>query len=171
MIRHVFLTGEIGAGKSTALRRTLALLPGVRIGGVQTYYAEDRHAQDRELYIRAYGSAERGRLIGRLPGEDSERITAAFDETGAALLHEARERAQLIVIDECGRLERAALDYHAALRACIEGDTPVLCVIRKHKAPWAEWIRSHPRVQLIEVTEENRDRIPEQAAALLRSGI
>ena len=32
MHRHIFLTGEIGCGKSTALKRTLELLPSVREG-------------------------------------------------------------------------------------------------------------------------------------------
>ena len=91
-----------------------------------------------------------------------------FDAQGTALLDAARKTAQVIVIDECGRLERDAHAYHEALRRCVEGDVPVLCAIRKLKAPWADWIRNHPRVRLIEVTTENRDRIPQEILDLLR---
>ena len=37
--------------------------------------------------------------------------------------------------------------------------------------PWADWIRSHPRVRLIEVTDDNRDDVPAEAAAMLRTYI
>ena len=167
MKRHVLLTGEIGTGKSVALARTLAHLEGVRAEGVQTYYPEPRGAQSKTLYLRPWGSGEQGELLMRIPGEDASRVTPVFDTTASALLDHARAHAQLIVIDECGRLERDARLYHDALRRCLDGDVPVLCVIRKLKAPWADWVRSHPAATLLEVTVENREAIPQQAAALL----
>lgn len=171
MKRHVLLTGEIGAGKSVALMRTLALLGGVRTAGVQTYYPEPRGAQSKTLYLRPWGSAEQGELLMRIPGDDFSRIVPVFDTVAGALLDEARAHAQLIVIDECGRLESGAMRYHEALRRCLDGDVPVLCAIRKHRAPWADWVRNHPKEMLLEVTPDNRDGIPQQAAALLAQHI
>ena len=167
MHRHIFLTGEIGCGKSTALSRTLALLPGVNAQGLQTYYDEPRGSEVKRLYLRAFGDADKGAFLADLPGGDLSRIVPVFERQGCALLEHARKEAKLIVIDEIGRLEREAFAYHEALRRCIEGDVPMLCAIRKLKAPWADWIRSHPRVELIEVDEGNRDRIPRLAAGKL----
>ena len=167
MCRHVFFTGEIGAGKSTALRNTLALLPGVRAAGLQTYYDEPRGADCKRLHLRAWGDTAQGCYLATLPGDDLSRIVPVFDTLGCELLARAQQDAELIVIDEIGRLEREAAAYHEALRRCIEGDVPVLCAIRKHKAPWADWIRSHPHVELIEVTDGNRDDVPALAAAKL----
>lgn len=171
MKRHVFLTGEVGAGKSTALLRTLALLGDVRAQGVQTYYAEMRGEETKTLYLRAWGSGVEGAYLTQVPGGGPDDALPIFDAQGTALLDAARETAQVIVIDECGRLERDAHAYHEALRRCVEGDVPVLCAIRKHKAPWADWLRMHPAVTLLEVDAQNRDDIPQQAAALLRSAI
>lgn len=168
MHRHVFLTGEIGCGKSTALRSALDLLKGLNVQGLQTYYNEPRGSEIKRLYLRAFGDAAQGTFLAELPGGDLSRIVPVFNETGCALLEQARESAELIVIDEIGRLERDALAYHEALRLCIEGDVPMLCAIRKLKAPWADWIRNHPRVRLIEVTRENRDNIPHEILNLLR---
>ncbi|MBR2943314.1 MAG: AAA family ATPase [Clostridia bacterium] len=164
---HVLLTGEIGAGKSTALRRTLERLPGAAAMGLQTYYEEPRGTMERTLYLRAWGDTERGHFITHLPAGKPENCAAVFDGEGCALLHRAQEKAQLIVIDEIGRLERDACLYHKALLACLDADVPVLAVIRKHKAAWADSIRSHPKAALIEVTQENREAVPAQAAALL----
>lgn len=167
MSKHIFLTGEIGCGKSTALHRTLSLLPGVNAQGLQTYYPEPRGGE-KTLYMRPWGAAEQGIFLAKLPGCDMAHIASVFNALGAALLERAQQDAQVIVIDEIGRLERDAAQYHEALLQCIEGDVPMLCAIRKLKAPWADWIRSHPRVELIEVTQENRDAIPVQLAVRLK---
>jgi len=165
MHRHVFLTGEIGCGKSTALRATLDCLPGVNAQGLQTYYDEPRGSEIKRLHLRAFGESAKGTHLADLPGGDLSRIVPVFDHQGSLLLERAQQSAQLIVIDEVGRLEREAYSYHEVLRRCIEGNVPMLCAIRKLKAPWADWIRNHPRVELIEVTECNRDDIPKAAAA------
>ena len=167
MKRHVLLTGEIGAGKSTALHKTLELLQGVPVHGLQTYYAEAREAQNRQLYLRAWGSAQPGVFLTQLPGTDYAAMTKVYDTEGCALLEDARRQSGVIVIDEIGRLERDARTYHRALLTCLDGDMPVLAVIRKHKADWANWVRQHPKATLLEVTEDNRDGIPAQAYALL----
>lgn len=171
MQRHVLLTGEVGSGKSTALRRTLELLGGVPVHGVQTYYAQARDAQDRELYLRAWGDAGRGHYLTRLPGADYAGVARVFDTAGCALLKDARRQGGVIVIDEIGRLERDAAAYQRELLACLDGDTPVLAVMRRHKAEWADTVRSHPKAVLLDVTMENRDGVPARAAALLGCGV
>ena len=54
-----------------------------------------------------------------------------------------------------------------AIRACLDGDIPVLGVLRKDQA-WHECIRSHPSVRVLTVTEENRADIDQLALELLR---
>jgi len=164
---HVLLTGEIGAGKSTALLRTLALLGGVRAMGLQTHYDEPREAEGKALYLRAWGETAPGSYLTRIPGGDMAACADVFDTLGCALLERARACGQLIVIDEIGRLERNAHAYHDALRACLDGDVPVLGAIRLRKADWADFARRHPAVALLEVTPDNRDDVPRQAMNML----
>lgn len=165
---HVFLTGEVGVGKSTALRQTLALL-NARAYGLETYATGPRVPAERRLYMRAYGDAGPGMPLGK--GCTREQVAPAFDEHGAALLARARGNALthggLIVIDECGRLEALAFAYHRALADCLACGAPVLGVLRKQGASWADWIREDPAVLLLEVTRENRGDIPARAAAIL----
>ena len=167
MKRHVLLTGEVGSGKSTALLKTLALLGGVRAAGIETYYPEPRGAQEKSLYMRAWGNPGTGQFLTRVPGSDNCAAGNVFDTLGCALLKRAQAEGELIVIDEIGRLEKHAGRYQAALARCLEGDVPMLCTVRKLKAPWADWIRSHPAVTLIEVTQANRDEAPFLAAQCL----
>ncbi|MBP3655524.1 MAG: hypothetical protein J6K32_02395 [Clostridia bacterium] len=167
-IRHVVITGEVGAGKSTALRAALSLL-GVPAQGVETYAPEARGVYPRHLHIRPFGGGERGVPFAVVPGGDAQTAAAVFDGEGVRLLQQARESgAPLIAVDECGRLERCAGAYQLALRACLDGDTPMLIALRLHKAEWADFIRSHPRAALIEVTPQNRDAVPEMVCRMLR---
>ena len=91
MRRHVFLTGEIGCGKSTALRTTLDLLPGVNAQGLQTYYNEPRGCEVKRLYLRAFGDTAQGTFLAELPGGDPSRIVHVFDHEGCALLEQAQQ--------------------------------------------------------------------------------
>lgn len=170
MIRHVLFTGEIGVGKSTVLRRMLALL-GADARGIETYSTESRDAQCRRLFLRAYGSGEKGTLIGIVPGSDRTAAAPLFDTLAVRLLEDAQEKSKLIVIDEIGRLERDAHAYHAALKACFDSGKTVIGVLRKHKSEWADFIRSREDVLLLEVTQQNRDDLPALAADRIRRQI
>ena len=79
MKHHVLLTGEIGSGKSTALKRTLALLD-LCVQGLQTYYPQARGEEERELYLRAWGDTEQGVFLTRLPGCNLAQTARVFDE-------------------------------------------------------------------------------------------
>ena len=170
MIRHVLLTGEIGIGKSTVLQKTIKAL-GLSVGGLQSYSLQARGVLPKTLYLRAYGDRGQGEFLCELPDGDKSRIAPVFDDLGAKLLLQAQAAHDVIVIDEIGRLERFASAYHQALEACFSGDKPVLGVIRKHKAEWADWIRERQDVLLLEVTKENRDTLFLQAASCIQNNI
>ena len=61
---HLFLTGSVQIGKTTALNKTLELLKVIP-GGFRSYFGEDRKSPCRYLYMssaaepRAFGSCHR----------------------------------------------------------------------------------------------------------------
>lgn len=164
---HVFLTGEPGVGKSAALARALSLL-GVRAQGLETYGDAPGDDGRRALYLRAYGSRDRGCFLTHVPGGDRDFALPRFDVIGSLLLRRAHTLSPLIVVDELGRLERDARMFAREIGLCLDGDKPVLGVLRLRGAAWADWIRARSDVRVLTVTKENRDGIPEQAAALIR---
>ena len=87
-MRHVILTGEVGAGKSTVLKKTLQLLEA-RPEGIQTGAFEPREEREKQLYMRAYGDAAKGCLFARLPGGDKAYAARCFDAVGVRLLRRA----------------------------------------------------------------------------------
>ena len=160
---HIFLTGAPGVGKSTALQGALDRL-GLIPGGFVTYYGTGRHrlflgpawAPRVETPDRVVARMERG-----VPIPDP----AAFDRLGPAAIG-SRPQAAVLLFDECGNLEREAPAFRRAVLAALDGDRPILGVVKPHRAgTWLEEIAAHPGVRLVEVTLENRDGLPAALAA------
>ena len=76
----------------------------------------------------------------------------------------------VILMDELGFLEQDAAGFRRQVLRCLDGNSPVLAVI-KHKThiPFLQEIRTHPRVQLYQVTAENRDDLPAVLSPLIRN--
>ena len=103
------------------------------------------------------------RFQAGVPEADAER----FDTLGVRYISEAPERARLLVMDECGRLEREALRFQRCVLNALDGDVPILGVVKAKAAAWADGIRRHPKVRLITVNTHNRDRLPAELAEAL----
>ena len=162
---HVFLTGPVQIGKSTLLRASLDALQPQKLGGFRTVSAQPQADGSRpdELHESA------NRIGIRRPGLGIVSFPAAFETAGLAALAGA-EDCDLLLMDEIGRMERRADTYSARILTLLDGGVPILGVVQKKAdTPLAQAIRSHPRVRLIEVSEENRDTLLPTILEALRS--
>lgn len=165
---HVFVTGEVGIGKSTVLAKAAARLC-VAARGFQTYFGMDRSAPDKTLYIGPAGEERlccEERAVVRFAAGRPHPMPERFNCLGVQLLEQA-QGAPLLWMDECGRLERDASLFQRKVLSALDGETPVLGVVRLDAGGWTQRILSHPKVALLTVTRENRDRMPEMVADLL----
>ena len=166
-MNHVFLTGERGVGKSTALKKALKLLLA-DAGGLETAFDGPRGAAQRTLSLRAWGDAAPGCPAARTAGGRLQADRLAFDAVGAALLRRAHTLYSLIVIDELGALEAGAGAFQRQVMHLLDGEKPLLGVARWGDIPWLQKVKAHPQVRLIQVTPENRERVPFEVVELLR---
>jgi Predicted nucleotide kinase len=160
---HLFLTGEIQVGKSTVIAKTLSLLQA-DYAGFKTYFGSDRSLPNKLLYMCAaaepYAFKEENAVVRFSAGQPPEVLTAKFNTYGAMLIRSARSRSQLILMDECGSLEREAFVFQREIINTLDGNIPVLGVIKLASTGWTEQIRNHPQVKLITVTKKNRSALP-----------
>lgn len=159
---HIFLTGPLGSGKSTLIRHVQSECPNA--GGFYTYFPpEERWSTDKKLYLcrpDENSPTHEDRVVATF--RESRPLVHAdqFDTLGSLFLLEAREQKRpLILMDECGRLERDALRFQREVLATLDGDSPVLGVIRYDAGGWLERIRTHPRVRVLTVSPENRNAL------------
>lgn len=163
---HIFLTGDLQVGKSTIVRG-VAASSGLTCGGFLTFFSADRQAEDRNLYLYGVGEVidyADDHVVVRFEEGRPMPDAARFDSLGTERLSSAQANAALIIMDECGRLERDAAAFQGAVLAALDGPVPVLGVVRQNAGGWTQQILDHPYVRLITVTEANRDAL---AASLL----
>ena len=169
--RHIVLWGERGVGKSTLARRLLEDWKGPVRGFVTRSSLPDADGF-RSIYLHAADDPmpveQTCHRIGRTNRTEHTMWPEVFDGLGVELLR--AEPGSLILMDELGFLEQDAADFRRQVLRCLDGNIPVLAVI-KHKThiPFLQEIRSHPRVQLYQVTEENRDELPAVLSPLIRN--
>lgn len=167
----IFLTGEIQIGKSTVLTKTLTLL-NITPRGFKTYFGPDRASSNKLLYMN-YAAAPHQyspeMAVAQFTNQAVLPLTEKFDTFGTELVRSARTAEQLIVMDECGVIERDALLFQAEILDTLDSPNSVLGVIKlSSQGSWTDKIINHPQVQLLTVTEENRDALPDILAEEFR---
>jgi nucleoside-triphosphatase len=164
---HVFLTGEIGVGKSTVIRKVFASMD-IRPGGFVTGFGPERTSPDRKLYLNpawekpAYDEAH---TVARFGGGFPPRPDSiAFDQLGCGYLNACRTWARLLIMDELGPLEQDARHFQRAVLLALDGPIPILGVLKQSGHPWMDAIIRHPAVTVLPVTAANRNGLPQQLA-------
>lgn len=159
----IFLTGEIQIGKTTIIEKTIEIL-NRNYGGFKTYFGLDRDLPNRLLYMNSVTEpkiySEEYGIVQFSEDSKPEVIKNRFDTFGVELIKQAVENKELIIMDECGRLERDSLVFQNQVLKALELDIPILGVIKLDSSGWVDQIRNHPLVELITVTEENRNELP-----------
>jgi len=170
-MKHIFLTGDIQIGKSTVIKKTLALLK-LEYGGFCTYFGSDRPSPYRKLYINEASQPqiceEQNMVASFRRNHPPEVYPERFDRLGSEYLIRARAGANLIIMDECGNLEKEAAVFQTEILRTLDGEVPVLGVIKQSAGGWADQIRRHRRVSLFTVDVNNRDSLPAALAEMLR---
>ena len=84
----------------------------------------------------------------------------AFDEIAIPSLERALEREELIIIDEIGKMELFSRRFRSLIRRILESDERILGVIHQKTDPFTQQIRRYPAVEIVAVTETNRNVLP-----------
>ncbi len=165
MPRHLFLTGDIQVGKSTAICKVLRTL-NIPVGGFRTIAGNYTQDGSSEIYLVPAGTdapiLHPENRVAKRHGAGCRfgfsAFSEVFDDVGTNLLQNT-QRYPLILMDELGFLEKDAYGFQKAVLTCLAGSVPVLGVVRDRDSPFLNKVRSHPNVEVLRVTKENRDLI------------
>lgn len=156
---HIMITGAVGVGKSTLIRRLLGACT-LSVRGFRTWPSAPDGEGSRSFFISPARMTEpvgtEDNRIGRGGGAVREAFPAVFDRLGPPLL--AAKPGDVIVMDELGWMEEDAEAFKNAVFACLDGEIPVLGVVKRRPGqPFLDAVRRHPRVLLAEIDENSRD--------------
>jgi nucleoside-triphosphatase len=161
MANVYLLTGSPGTGKTTVIRQAVAKSKA-KAGGFYT----------KEIRI---GGARQGFRIVTLDGQDAVlahvdkpvryRVSKYgvdiqnLDSVGVTAINEAIEKSDLIVIDEIGKMELFSPHFREAVLKAVDSSKKVLGTIMLSPHPFADGIKHHPGVKVIELTRANHDEV------------
>ena len=128
--------------------------------------AEPDGNASRSLFLSPYSADLRQvekRLLAKSAGYGRimrEGATSVFDGYGCEILS-ASGKSDVIIMDELGFLESEAEAFQRAIMGHIAGSVRILGVIKPARTEFLDAVRSHPTVETLEVTTENRDAVLE----------
>lgn len=168
---RLLLTGLPGVGKTTVVRAALENASDVRCAGF--YTEEKRHGRQRIGFKIVTLDGEQGTLAsidrGRAPAvgrytvhiEEFERIALPSIDPDAT-------PADLYVVDEIGKMELLSRRFRDKLVDLLARPVHLLATVAKKGKGFIEQIKGRNDIEIIDVTRENRSRLPGEIAARIR---
>jgi nucleoside-triphosphatase len=164
---RILLTGSPGIGKTTAIRRILRNLQGIKCSGFYTDEKRER-GQRRGFMIRTL-DGEEGTLasVGGETGPRVGRYMVHIEELERVVLpriNPEESPAELYVIDEIGKMELMSKKFRESIITLLAQPSNILATVAIKGKGFLDQVKGRNDVDLIEVTKENRDSLPETTA-------
>jgi nucleoside-triphosphatase len=170
---RLLLTGNPGVGKTTVVRGIIERLKQVNCAG---FYTEEKRQGGQRVgfsIITLDGSQGTLASVGRREptvGRYSVHVEE-FEVLVLPLLDPAITPADLYVIDEIGKMELFSPKFRSRIIDLLAEPAHLLATITKRGKGFVEQIKSRNDVELIEVTRQNRDALPEAIARSIEAAI
>lgn len=172
---NVLITGLPGCGKSTLVTRVVDSLRagGVRVGGISTPEFRGAGGLRGGFLIHDIATgAERIMAAADLPsriqvgryGVDGEAIRAV----GVSAINQAVVTADIVVIDEIGKMELAVPEFASSVVAAFDSAKPVLGTIGLYlTSPFAAAVKNRPDVTMLTLRRGDQEAIYRRVVDLL----
>lgn len=167
---NLLVTGKPGVGKTTLVERVVERLRGrMSLAGFTTGEWRDHAGERRGFHLTTLGG-ERGELarVGLRSRVRVGRYGVNLEEFERLALPDlARRDVDLIVIDEIGKMECASGRFRRAVEDALDSPVSVLAALGVGRLPFFQALRDRPDVELLALTERNRDALLAELAARL----
>jgi len=172
------ITGLPGAGKTHALRRVIEMLKAedVIVGGMVTDSITEKGLK-MGFSVENILTGEKGVLAHRNLKSDIRFLDygvdiEVLDSIGVRAISEANERAEVIVIDEVGKLEVESDEFVRVVKEVLDSDKPLILTLhKKSRNPLLQDIRRRDDVRILEVTPINKNILPYKIIPLIKEEI
>lgn len=164
---NLLVTGKPGVGKTTLMERVVDKLRGsLRLAGFMT--TEVRSPEGERLGFDIVTVEGKRSELARVGFRSPVRVgrygvnLEAFERL--ALPELGRRDADLIVIDEIGKMECASGRFRRAVEDVLDAPINVLATLGIGRLPFFQALKDRPDVEVVTVTTGNRDALVEELA-------
>jgi len=173
--KNVLLTGPPGCGKTTVVCRVVeGLGRSIRAAG---FYTREIRRQGARLGFEAIGLGTTTCVLAHVDSRSRIRVgrygveLAAFESLVRAELEKPLQEADLVVIDEIGKMECSSGLFVELAQRVLDSPVPVLATIAAKGGGFIAEVKGWPDVQLIRVSAANRDQLPGELVERIRQAI
>lgn len=159
---NLLVTGKPGVGKTTFVERVVDRLRGsLRLAGFTTTEVRGPDKQRRGFRIvTVHGKQAELARVGLRSRVRVGRYGVNVEAFERLVLPElARGDVDLIVIDEIGKMECASDRFRSAVEKALDASVNVLATLGLSDLPFLQAVRQRPDVELLTLTERNRDSL------------
>jgi nucleoside-triphosphatase len=155
------VTGEPGIGRTTIIRQVVSTMR-LRASG---FYTEDlRTSGEREGFRIVTLDGEMGLLAAAGHSGDVQVSKYGVDvgeleRVGVAALLRALERGHTMVVDEIGKMQLFSREFRQTVLQAVRSGHPLLGTIMRGRNPYADRIKGHQNVEVVELTADNRQDV------------
>lgn len=171
----VGITGLPGAGKTEAMIKVVEMLELEEevIGGMVTeaiiengrrvgFYVQDWTTKEKDVF--AHVKFDSKVHVGRYKVD-----LDVLDRVGVAAIQRAMEEANVIIIDEVGKMEVESENFVKVVRDALETDKPMLLTLhKKSRNPLLQDIRRRDDIRILEVTRVNKPLLTNKIKKLMQ---
>lgn len=172
---NVLITGKPGCGKSTLVSRVVNKLQtfSTKIGGISTPDFRSARGQRRGFLIRDIATGNEQVMaaidlpsdiqVGRY-GVDA----VAIRKIGVTAINRAITEADIVVIDEIGKMELAVPEFQRCVVSALNSTKPVLGTIGLYlKSAFVTSIKRRSDVKIVTLSREKQEEVYLQVKALI----
>lgn len=174
MFVKIGLSGLPSIGKTTTLLKTINILESqnFKIGGIVTeevvedgkkvgFYLLDWTTKEKKIF--AHKDFQSRYRVGKY-GLDIKLL----EDLGIRALEEAKE-ADVIVIDELGKMESESKKFVSAVKEILDMDKNIIITVhKKSRNSLLQEIRRRDDIRILEVTQVNRNVLPFKIVSLIK---
>jgi len=171
MANVYLLTGSPGTGKTTVIRQAVARSKA-KAGG---FYTEEIRTSGARQGFRIVSLDGQDAVLSHVDFPDRYRVSKYgvnvrnLDNVGVTAIDRAIEESDLIVIDEIGKMELFSPRFREAVLKAVSSGKKVLGTVMLSPNTFADEIKRHPNVKVIELTRANHDRVLSEILDWIRS--
>lgn len=159
--KRLLLTGRPGVGKTSLI---MAALRATRVDAGGFYTGEIREGGQRLGFslttldgrqtVLAHVDFPGPHRVGRY-GVSLENL----DTVGVDAIHRAMSHAQVVVVDEIGKMELLSEKFRQAILAAFASGKKVLATITESLHPFAAALKARKEVQVVTITPSSREQV------------
>ncbi|MDX1610836.1 MAG: NTPase [Candidatus Thermoplasmatota archaeon] len=172
------ITGMPSVGKTQTILKIIEKLEAKEtiVGGMVTESIEE-HGQRKGFLIEDWLTKETDTLahvdfdtdvrVGKY-GVDMD----VLEKIGVAAILSAIEEAEVIIVDEVGKMEMESPAFCDAVKAALDSDKSMIMTLhKKSRNPLLQDIRRRDDIRILEVTPINRNLLPYKIEKLLEGEV